>query len=101
MSGRWSGASASGRKDRLPADWARLRRQVLRRDKSRCQHRDSPGAPICGRPANQVDHVIRGDDHSLLNLQALCEPHHKIKSAREGGQSYTPLRRPPERHPAL
>jgi 5-methylcytosine-specific restriction protein A len=94
----WEGST---RKQRLPRDWAERRRKVLVRDRSRCQHRDRPGGPICGALGNQVDHIRRGDDHSLENLQILCEPHHRVKSAREGGQSFTPLRRPPESHPAL
>jgi 5-methylcytosine-specific restriction protein A len=98
MSGGWAG---SNRKQELPADWPRRRRRVLNRDGHRCQHRERPGAPICGAHANQVDHIIRGADHRPENLQALCEPHHRVKSAREGGQSFTPLRRPPEPHPAL
>lgn len=94
----WEGST---RKERLPSDWQERRRQVMLRDRRRCQWRDVPGGQICGLQGNQVDHIVRGDNHELSNLQVLCEPHHRIKSAREGGQSFVPRRRPPERHPAL
>lgn len=94
----WEGST---RRKRLPADWAERRRKVMERDQGKCQHREKPYKPICGKLGNQVDHIVHGDDHRLENLQVLCEPHHNVKSAREGGQSFTPLRRPPERHPAL
>jgi 5-methylcytosine-specific restriction endonuclease McrA len=94
----WEGST---RKDRLPADWAERRRKVIKRDGGRCQHREIEHGLICGKLGNQVDHIVRGDDHSMSNLQVLCRGHHATKSAREGGQSFTPLRRPPEQHPAL
>lgn len=67
--------STSDRRSRLPKDWERIRRIVLRRDGGRCQS--------CGALANQVDHVTAGDDHSPSNLQALCEPCHQRKTNAE------------------
>jgi len=61
----WQG---SDRKGRLPADWRRIRLVVLRRDRWTCRR--------CGRPANQVDHIVPGDDHRPANLQALCKSCH-------------------------
>lgn len=93
----------SARASRLPPNWQSLRLRVLRRDRYQCQHRDYPGAPICGGRANQVDHIERGDDHSVSNLQALCQHHHAAKSSREGveaRQAKGSTRRPPEPHPA-
>ncbi len=75
---------SSDRRSRLPADWAKRRLRVLRRDGYRCQHRNRPGAPKCGTPANQVDHVQPGDDHDYANLRALCRRHHAEKSSAEG-----------------
>lgn len=92
----------SARSSRLPSNWQALRLSVLRRARYQCQHRDYPGAPICGARANQVDHIQRGDDHSLRNLQALCEPHHTAKSSREGVEarvSKGTTSRTPEQHP--
>jgi len=101
----WEG---SDRKSRLPDDWPARRERVMKRDRRRCQQEDPDseivndrGQRICGVIGNQVDHVIPGDDHRLDNLQVLCEPHHRTKSAREGGNSFTPLRRPPETHPVF
>lgn len=74
----------SERRSRLPSNWQSLRLEVLRRDRYRCQHRDYPHGPKCMARANQVDHIQRGDDHSLKNLQALCRTHHALKSSREG-----------------
>lgn len=94
--------STSDRKERLPKDWARIRLRILRRDGYRCRHQQVPGAPRCGRPANQVDHIIPGDDHRDANLQALCAWHHARKSSREGVEARAPRptrARPPEPHP--
>lgn len=77
-----SGWSGSTRRDRLPPDWQRIRRRILARDAHQCQHLDT-GTRCCA-PANQVDHINRGDVHEDWNLQALCEHHHRVKSAREG-----------------
>jgi 5-methylcytosine-specific restriction protein A len=98
MSGGWAG---SDRRERLPADWTARRVRVLRRDGYRCQARDSLGHR-CGMPANQVDHIDPGDDHSLENLQALCRWHHARKSSAEGNAAHRrrpSTRRPPEPHP--
>lgn len=93
----------SARAQRLPTNWQALRLSVLRRDRYQCQHRDYPNAPICGARANQVDHVIHGDDHSPRNLQSLCAPHHAAKSSREGveaRQAKGTTARTPEQHPS-
>lgn len=97
------GWETSTRKAELPDDWAARRVRVLRRDGYRCQARDSQGRP-CLAPANQVDHVERGNDHSMENLQALCRWHHARKSSAEGNAAHRtrPRRtREPEAHPAF
>ena len=97
------GWGSSDRRDRLPADWTARRMRVLRRDHYQCQATDSLGVK-CGRPANQADHIIPGDDHSYENLQALCAWHHARKSSAEGAAARRPRptrRREPEPHPSL
>lgn len=96
----WS-EGASDRAPRLPSDWSTRRVRVLRRDGYRCMARDSTGAR-CGQPANQVDHIVAGDDHSLDNLQSLCRWHHARKSSAEGAAARRPRARQardPEPHP--
>ncbi len=97
-----SGWHTSDRKARLPSDWTARRIRVLRRDGYSCQAKDSTGHR-CGHPANQVDHIVLGDDYD--NLQALCRWHHARKSSSEGGTAAA-ARRPrnaatPEAHPAF
>ena len=96
------GWETSNRKERLPADWQTRRVRVLRRDSYRCQARDSIGV-LCGAPANQVDHIVPGDDHSYENLQSLCRWHHDRKSSAEGHAAQRRPRarrsRDPEPHP--
>lgn len=75
--------SSSDRRLRLPEDWSRRRLAVFARDDSRCQWRLSDGV-VCGAVASDVDHIVRGDDHSLSNLRALCSAHHRLKSSAEG-----------------
>jgi 5-methylcytosine-specific restriction protein A len=74
----WEG---SDRKSRLPADWDRLRLVVLRACGNRCEWIEDGFR--CHNVATDVDHRIPGDDHSLVNLQGLCNPHHLTKTGRE------------------
>jgi 5-methylcytosine-specific restriction protein A len=57
----------------------------------------------CTAPADEVDHIVRGDDHSYANLASICLDHHKQKTAREAAEARrrTSNRRPAERHPGL
>jgi len=84
LSGQWQN---SDRKFRLPANWESLRKQVHRRDTSRCQVPLSDGKR-CLEPATDVDHIKRGDDHRIENLRCICDWHHAKKSAAEGAQAY-------------
>lgn len=72
----WAGST---RRQRLPPDWERRRRAVLARD------------PICqdGRACHglalsrEVDHIERGDNHDLENLQGICVDCHRAKTQAE------------------
>lgn len=94
----------STRRSRLPSNWQSIRLRVLRRDAYRCQNRDDAAAPKCLEPASDVDHIVRGDDHDLSNLQALCKRHHVAKTTREATEARAAMpkrTRPAERHPGL
>jgi 5-methylcytosine-specific restriction enzyme A len=104
-----SGWTGSTRRLRLPPGWAQIRIQRLRLDGFRCQILVAPGV-ICGAPATDVDHIqAMTDDHSLEALRSLCGPHHRAKSANEGGTASGAQAkrraqaryRPSERHPGL
>lgn len=62
---------------RLTAQWRRLRKTVLARDRFTCRW--------CGQPASDVDHRVElfdgGAAFELENLQALCGPCHDAKSS--------------------
>lgn len=92
--GKWRDST---RRQQLPPGWAKLRQEILERDSWTCQW------PGCGGRATDVDHIVRGPDHSSANLRALCAYHHRIKSAQEGAAARTPAtsRHPIERHPGL
>lgn len=94
----WQG---SDRRQRLPADWEQLRQRVKRRAGGRCEQLIQ--GRRCMRPGNQCDHIVRGDNHSLANLQWLCRPCHDAKSAAEGvaARASRSRLRPAERHPGL
>jgi 5-methylcytosine-specific restriction enzyme A len=89
-SGGWVGST---RRSALPAEWDAIRRAVLDRDGHTCTN--------CGAPANQVDHVIRGD----TILTSLCTPCHAAKSSTEGHEAAraarAKARRAQRRHPGL
>lgn len=99
MTGGWAGST---RRDTLPPDWTARRLACLIRDGYRCQWRIG-GGRLCGKPANQVDHIRRNGGDSLGNLRALCASHHAKKSSVEGNAAKAARRasrlRTPERHP--
>ncbi|MEU1761283.1 hypothetical protein [Micromonospora sp. NPDC005652] len=89
----------SSRRDELPADWDERRAAVFARDGDICH--------VCFLPgANQVDHLVPGNDHRLENLAPIHgwdtpQRCHAFKTSREGNAAKPPLRRPPERHPGI
>ena len=96
------------RRERLPSNWSTIRRQVLERDGNRCCWitLNLDGRPVrCTSPATDVDHIRRGDDHSLDNLQSLCNHHHLVKTQGESVAAKKEIqqrfRRKPEEHPGL
>jgi 5-methylcytosine-specific restriction protein A len=94
----WAGST---RRARLPANWSTpggLRDQVFGQPDGRACRLRYEG---CTAYATEVDHIERGDDHRLGNLQPACKACHRIKSAREGAAGQVTLRRPPETHPSL
>lgn len=65
--------------------WRRIRDRILARDKYLCQRCLSLGLLT---PASEVDHITPihlGEDNQDHNLQSLCSPCHKAKTATEGG----------------
>lgn len=79
----WQG---SDRRERLPDDWAKTRKRILRRDGFRCTARDERGFR-CDEAATDVDHIIPGDDHRDENLTSLCGWHHAKKTGAEGARA--------------
>jgi 5-methylcytosine-specific restriction endonuclease McrA len=93
----WEGSTRS---ERLPANWSsEIRPAVFARWGRTCHW--------CGEGgADEVDHVIAGDDHSQKNLRPIHswrteQKCHSKKSAAEGNAARPRLHRPPEQHPAL
>lgn len=96
MSGGWRN---SGRKQRLPSGWTKIRARILERD---------PICKICDvRPSTHCDHIeAMTDDHRDAGLQGVCGTCHDLKSSREGNaaQRANPRpgrQRPPEAHPGM
>lgn len=93
----------SDRRAHLPKDWHRRRAIAKREAGGQCQWIED-GAR-CPMPGTDCDHIDRhgGDDPS--NLQWLCRPHHKAKTAAESAaarQAASLSRvRPTPRHPGL
>lgn len=101
----WSG---SNRRNELPANWeSEIRPAILMRDGYRCKHVRFDTDELCGRYANEVDHIQGKWDHRPENLQALCHYHHLQKSGGEGGRASQAARRArsgrpaPRKHPGI
>jgi len=68
------------------AEWQRTRKRILERDHHLCQEHKRKGML---RPANIVDHIkakAHGGTDADDNLEAICDPCHKAKTAREHGR---------------
>ena len=95
--------ATSTRAARLPTDWAARKTRVYRRDHGRCQ--STHHNPKCDGRGAEVDHIIRGDNHALDNLQLLNHWCHVDKTNAENAADRTARaamrRRPVEKHPGL
>jgi len=71
------------------SEWKRLRKLVIKRDKYQCQECRRQGRVT---PGQDVDHIVnkaQGGTDALDNLQYLCGPCHKEKTAQESNASRT------------
>ena len=68
---------------KLPRNWHRLCRKVLRRCGNRCEWERRDVGVRCGLAATTVVHAGPTDDHSLGNLRGLCTWHAAQKAAQE------------------
>lgn len=98
MPGGWVRSSAP-RKLTLPADWPERRFKVRLRAGGRCERQD--GDVRCPAVGTDCDHIVRGNNHDLENLQWLCREHHNAKTSAEGNAARPRLYRDPEPHPGL
>ncbi|GHB30560.1 HNH endonuclease [Salinicola rhizosphaerae] len=72
-----------GQSGRGGRPWRRIRDRVLQRDKGLCQACLRAGRVT---PATEVDHIVNlesGGTDDDSNLEAICSPCHKAKTARE------------------
>lgn len=98
MGPRWAGSTRAAR---LPGDWKSRVARVKARADGQCEWVDAAGR--CARDGTDCDHIVRGDDHSLENLQWLCREHHEVKTKSETLEARRAKRpaRPARRHPGL
>ncbi len=93
----------SARTAPLPKNWPDIRKRILRRDGYTCTWTTDGGR--CTQAATDVDHTGDPNDHRDEMLRSLCAPHHRKRSAAQGGQAAQakriPRKRPSERHPGL
>lgn len=101
--------STSDRRQRLPTNWNKTRKQVLAKAKYKCQGLDPVATPpptsraavgghrrwhhpACDMHATDVDHIVAGDNHELSNLQALSHACHTAKTAHENAVAKARMR---------
>lgn len=87
MTGGWVGST---RRARLPKDWPQRVAATKARAQGRCEAQQHQ--PECDGIGRECDHVRRGDDHSLSNLQWLSTPCHKAKTTAEQPRRTRPRR---------
>lgn len=89
MSGGWSG---SDRRERLPRGWARIRAEILERDRT---------CTLCGvRRSSHCDHITpKADDHRNEALRGVCEPCHMQLSSKQGNDAQRATQRPGRHRP--
>lgn len=75
--------SGPSRRDSLPPDWDARRRKRFKLDDHRCTWTNVYDERCVG-PAEECDHHIPNNDHSIENLRSLCSFHHGQKSGAEG-----------------
>jgi len=75
----WEGAG----KGRGGRPWRRLRQQVLDRDHWLCQTCKREGRVTQAQEVDHIKPVSQGGDDSLANLEAICKPCHRRKTASE------------------
>ena len=74
--------------------WQKLRKQILQRDRYLCQHCWRANPPRITQ-AKEVDHIkpkAKGGTDDPSNLEAICTPCHRAKSARDQGKELKPKR---------
>lgn len=80
------------------AEWEKVRAEVIKRDLGMCQPCKNQGRAAIGR---EVDHVVpkaeaerlrwtQAQQDALSNLQCICAPCHKAKTAKDNGKVYRP-----------
>lgn len=101
--------TTSNRRQRLPTNWNKIRKQVLAKANYKCAgldpattppptRREAHGVghrwhhPACDMHATDVDHIIAGDNHELGNLQALSHACHTAKTAHENAAAKARIR---------
>jgi len=97
----WDGKRTASSRLVNTAAWRKVRAQVLKRDRNRCQIRDDG----CTGEASQVDHIVNvgagGAPLDPRNVQAVCARCNARKAGREATVARNAWKRTPERHPGL
>ena len=101
--------TTSNRRQRLPTNWNKLRKQVLAKANYKCEGLDPVATPppssreaqrgvrrwhhpACDMRATDIDHINAGDDHELSNLQALSRACHTAKTTHENAAAKARIR---------
>jgi len=90
---------SSDRLARLPKNWDAIRSRVFKTKGTKCLIKFDG----CEIDATDVDHIVRGDDHTMKNLRPACSRCHQKKSSAEGNEVKKKMKavgkRPVRRHP--
>jgi len=91
--------ATSQRRQQLPPDWPKIRRQVERRAGGRCEW--ITNGTRCTDRGTDCDHIDDPDNHHPDNLRWLCGPHHTEHTLEQNAARRARLRLPVQPHPGV
>ncbi len=93
-SGGWKGERGTRHERGYGTAWVKLREKVIERDSGLCVACLRDGLIVIGTDVDHITPKAKGGTDDIANLQLLCGPHHREKTAREASERSKRPKRP-------